>query len=416
MSAERQRGEEAPRASLSRWPAARPDALLSSISTRFPSGEAGGGGERGVEGSLVPPAFVVRSSAAPHVAAEGCACPNCSAARMRSFLAVHTPRQHARRQLERRAAERTTGLSNAAYLAASSGTMFLRLAVTPSRVRVQLSDPIAESLTPVHQRGGMRGEITRLSDSACDRLADRAWSLTAEGHTPEVMVTLTSPANWQRVYVAGEDGEALEGGRILKGHLAAFRKRLGRFLTRYGVGSWSALWFLEFQQRGAPHFHLLLFGCKLPEPVRRAMRAWCGPAWSSIVGNPSKIEQQKHKRAGTQVARMRSGHFGYAVKYATKTEQKEVPHYFRLVGRFWGCWNYSAPEVLNLDFDFSRLNADEVGFVGRLLAAILGSVETHAPRFVASRSRSVSRALQDGLRHKFGFSVFGAKNSVVAAL
>lgn len=317
-------------------------------------------------------------------------------------------RAFAGRRLGHRAWRRDTGLSNPAYLAASTGTQYLRVQVESARVKFTFSDPIAESLTPVDGVGGKRGEITCLSDAARERLANRAWALGAEGHEPEVMVTLTSPANWERVYICDEDGQPLGGGRLLKAHLQAFRKRLERFLKRHGITSWSALWFLEFQSRGAPHVHLMLFGCKLPERVRRSLRNWCGVAWSSVVGNPDRVELGKHRRAGTQVARMRCKHFGYAVKYATKTEQKEVPSYFRDVGRFWGCWNYSSPDPLVLDVDFSRLNPDEAGWVRRLLVAVVGTVYQHSPTFAASRLAKMERTLTGGLARKFGFTVFGA--------
>jgi hypothetical protein len=152
----------------------------------------------------------------------------------------------------------------------------------------------------------------------------------------------------------------------------------------------------------------MLFGCKLPEPVRRALRNWCGGAWSSVVGNPDRVELAKHRRAGTQVARMKCKHFGYAVKYATKTEQKEVPHYFRDVGRFWGCWNYSSPDPLVLDVDFSRLNPDESGWVRRLLWAVVATIHQHSPTFAMSRISKAEKALQSGLKHKFGFTVYGS--------
>lgn len=325
-----------------------------------------------------------------------------------------TPEQHAAFKLARRASERETGLSNTAYLAASSGTQFLRVEIESARVRFRFSDPISEALSPLPGGGARRGEITCLSDAARDRLANRAWSLGAEGHTPEVMVTLTSPANWERVYVCDEHGEALGGGRLLKAHLQAFRKRLARFLKRHGVVSWSALWFLEFQQRGAPHIHLMLFACKLPEPVRRSLRKWCGGAWSSIVGNPDAQELGKHRRAGTQVARMRAKHFGYAVKYATKTEQKEVPHYFRDVGRFWGCWNYDSPEVTVLDLDYSRLDDQQAAWVLYLVANVLRTVEAHSPAFVISRNKKAENTVVSGLKHRFGFSVYGQPASQVA--
>lgn len=327
------------------------------------------------------------------------------------YPVVRRPAREARRSgLAARAFAWDTGLSNPAYLAATSGTQFLRVQVEPARVKFTFSDPVAEHLTPLRSPGGRRGVISELSDAARDRLANRAWALTAEGHEPEAMITLTSPANWRDVYAA----EGVSGGRLLKGHLVAFRKRLGRFLEAQGISSWSALWFVEFQRRGAPHVHLLLFGCKLPEPVRRALRGWCGRAWSSIVGNPDLVELGKHQRAGTQVARMKAKHFGYAVKYATKPEQKEVPDDFRDVGRFWGCWNYKGTAPVVLDVDYSRLNPEEAEWVRRLLVHALVTVYPSSPSFVATRLRKVQAALQDGLRHKFGLTVFGSPASSAA--
>ena len=304
------------------------------------------------------------------------------------------------------------GLSNPTYLAGSSDTQFLRVHIDSAEVRFSFSDPVSETLTP-QRGGGRRGEITELSEAARGRLAARAWALTAEGYEPAGMITLTAPANWSEIYVCDADGVTLGGGRVLKRHLDTFRKRLGRFLARYGLGEWSALWFLEFQRRGAPHIHLMLFGCALSPALLRALRSWCGPAWSSIVGNPSKFEQEKHKRAGTRVEKMKCKHFGYAVKYATKTEQKEVPTYFRDVGRFWGCWNYTHPEPVALQLDFSHLNQRDQSQVFELVYMVLRTLPPEAQNFARSRLNKACQAITGGLHHAFGFRVFGT--SAVAA-
>lgn len=327
-----------------------------------------------------------------------------------------SPRAYKRSQLAQRARSHELGLSNPAYLAATSHTRFLRVQMESARVKFTFSDPVAQHLTPLQGIGAKRGEITELSEASRQRLANRAWALSAEGHTPEVMITLTSPANWERIYVCDEHGEVLGGGRLLKQHLEAFRKRLGRFLARQGVGEWSCLWFLEFQQRGAPHLHLMLFGCGLPEPVRRALRGWCGRAWSEIVQNPSRLEADKHRRAGTQVARMRAKHFGYAVKYATKTEQKEVPHYFREVGRFWGCWNYRTPEPLVLHVDYSVLNQEESMWVKRLVIRVLAGIYDHSPGFFNQKAAQLRLILDGKSPHRQGFTVFGTEPAEIARL
>ena len=338
-------------------------------------------------------------------------------ARRSAFLASvaqPSPARHPGRDLLGLRADRfDLGLSNPTYLAAPSGTQFLRVKIDSASVRLSFSDPVAESLTPVRP-GGRRGEITELSEGARSRLAARAWALTAEGYTPSAMITLTAPANWAEVYVCDADGVSLPGGRLLKQHLDTFRKRLGRFLGRHGLASWSALWFLEFQRRGAPHIHLMLYGCTIPAPVLRSLRSWCGPAWSGIVGNPSRHEQEKHKRAGTNVAKMRVSHFGYAVKYATKCEQKEVPHYFKDVGRFWGCWNYKHTEPVVLDVDYSYLNKRDSNDVIELVRSLLATLPSSAARFAASRLRVVEQMAETGIRHAFGFCIFGAAAAAAA--
>jgi hypothetical protein len=95
------------------------------------------------------------------------------------------------------------------------------------------------------------------------------------------------------------------------------------------------LWFLEFQERGAPHIHILLT-LELPKDKRykRIVRGWLALRWYEIVGS----EDVKHLLAGTSWERVRckDGLRHYAVKYASKTRQKEVPLGFQDVGRFWG--------------------------------------------------------------------------------
>lgn len=65
------------------------------------------------------------------------------------------------------------------------------------------------------------------------------------GGDDPAMVTLTYPGDWE---VVAPDGEAV------KVHLRAFFKRFARAWGRDLVGVWK----MEFQRRGAPHFHLLM--------------------------------------------------------------------------------------------------------------------------------------------------------------
>lgn len=112
-------------------------------------------------------------------------------------------------------------------------------------------------------------------------------------------------------------------GRIIKKHLDAMLQ----WLRRRNIGGY--LWFLEFQKRGAPHYHILLSGGDFIDRYDLSER------WYTIVGSNDK----KHMESGTRIERGRSerGLHRYAVKYAAKLRQKTVPKTFVSVGRLWGC-------------------------------------------------------------------------------
>jgi len=149
-----------------------------------------------------------------------------------------------------------------------------------------------------------RGEIKQFSRKSVQRLkilSRNIFDLTS-------MITVTYPNKFS------------SNGRVIKRHLF----NLKRWLRRHGLNR--GLWILEFQKRGAPHFHIIVNGFidkkKLSE------------AWYKIVGSGDK----KHLRAGTNVGRIRlkRGLANYISAYASKAYQKQVPENYSDVGRFWG--------------------------------------------------------------------------------
>jgi hypothetical protein len=96
-----------------------------------------------------------------------------------------------------------------------------------------------------------------------------------------------------------------------------------KVLVRRGL---SGMWFLEFQERGAPHFMLFITG--------EFAKAKFSRAWYRIVGSGD----ERHLRAGTEISAIRKPYALaiYAGKYAGKWEQKVVPEGYTEVGRFWG--------------------------------------------------------------------------------
>jgi len=129
------------------------------------------------------------------------------------------------------------------------------------------------------------------------------------------MHTLTYPSEYET------------DGRIVKQHLRRYCQELSREAKRRGDTKHSTFWFLEFQNRGAPHFHLFtttFFSYKR-----------CAIIWYSIVNSGD----ENHLKAGVRVESLKKGKKGmisYARKYARKQEQKKVPENYSNVGRFWG--------------------------------------------------------------------------------
>lgn len=166
-----------------------------------------------------------------------------------------------------------------------------------------------------------RGCIAVFSKKSRERLAFIAANTSIEF---TAMITLTYPADYP------SDGE------LVKSHFHAMMVAL----RRRAKGALSHLWFIEFQRRGAPHFHILTRGIATDEETRR----WLSQRWYTIVGS----NDTKHLRAGTRLERIRvqNGAARYAVKYCYKMKQKVVPRDYRNVGRFWGHSKDVKPEPI----------------------------------------------------------------------
>lgn len=137
-----------------------------------------------------------------------------------------------------------------------------------------------------------------------------------------ILGTLTYPAEFPR------------SGRIIKRHFRAFVERCRRYHEGASRSDWSIFWFLEFQERGAPHFHFFT-NYEIP---RDLLAGW----WYQIVNSGD----ERHLQAGTRIEYLRAGRSGslaYASKFigcltaeSGKQNQKQVPCGFEDVGRFWG--------------------------------------------------------------------------------
>ncbi len=172
----------------------------------------------------------------------------------------------------------------------------------------------------------------------------------------KVMLTLTYPREFPM------------DGRLVKRHWHNMRT----WLVRQGI---KGAWFLEFQKRGAPHFHVFL--------NRRVEASQVSQRWYEIVGS----EDLNHLLAGTRIEMLREQHAAsaYAAKYASKVEQKEPPEGFTDVGRFWGTFG---------DLDVSPVEVWEYmpqeRFVDVSTGQVVPSPGVQAARF-ARRLMSVRR-------------------------
>ncbi len=125
--------------------------------------------------------------------------------------------------------------------------------------------------------------------------------------TWKAFITLTYPENFPC------------DGRKAKAHLNAFLQWLRSRNIKY-------VWVLEFQLRGAPHYHILV--------SEYIPKAGLSKRWYKIVGSGD----EKHLKAGTQIQSIKSKRhlYGYLSSYINKLVQKILPVQFENVGRFWG--------------------------------------------------------------------------------
>ena len=153
-----------------------------------------------------------------------------------------------------------------------------------------------------------RGMIGGFSAKSRGRMMELCAKIRADASA--LFVTLTYPTEWP------------DAVQKWKRDLDAF----GKWLVRSYAGA-SAVWKLEPQQRGAPHFHLLVWGAPFIAHIHLARR------WFEIVGS----KDPKHLAAGTSIERVRSARG--VRRYASKNymgKECVMPPGWEHVGRFWG--------------------------------------------------------------------------------
>ncbi|MGH8093981.1 MAG: rolling circle replication-associated protein [Chthoniobacterales bacterium] len=136
--------------------------------------------------------------------------------------------------------------------------------------------------------------------------------------------------------------------KLWKRHLKIFSQR---FLRRWQHGGF--VWKLEFQKRGAPHFHPFVWG--ISNCDYREFMHWISDAWNEIAGDGDP----NHLLAGTRIERLRHAKAAirYVSGYASKTDQTRPGE---KVGRYWGVVGrdripWGQPASITLDKQQSKV-------------------------------------------------------------
>lgn len=202
------------------------------------------------------------------------------------------------------------------------------------RVKRRGLQVVRQSLTgQLGRGGGKRLPIEFLSQRS---LSNFAFKVSNAQVSFTSLLTLTYGQNY-----------AVEGKTAKRG-LASVLQALRRRFP--GV---KYFWFLEFQERGAPHFHIGLSISPTTEDRLWLAKLWGGiaepgnfayvPGWGKGFGEQSPVEYTRdaviaqHLREGVwEDVKSQDGAIRYVVCYALKPHQKLVPEQFSNVGRFWG--------------------------------------------------------------------------------
>lgn len=186
-----------------------------------------------------------------------------------------------------------------------------------------------------------RSTVTTFSKRSRGRMMRQCAKVDRDSLSKSLFVTLTYPREFP-----SDPG-------IYTRHFGSFCKRLRRTFPHS-----SAIWKLEFQTRGAAHYHLIVLG------VPFLGRQWLSRAWYAVVGS----HDERHLRAGTQVQRSRSTReaVAYVGKYLSKVST-HAPNFHR--GRFWGVVGRQSLPTCTLQWPMERRGATRLARVIRHLVS-----------------------------------------------
>jgi len=260
-------------------------------------------------------------------------------------------KESAEELIERRSIEQTRKQWHKEYnfsygLEVSPGSIKIgRKMANPERERLREKSPNYQKKTTIKEwspksRANM---VARFSSLDCTPLFNDELKRTA-------MITLTYPDTWEKVVPTGHDA---------KRHLQSLRKRYER---KFKVPFYG-LWKVEYQARGAVHFHILC-----APPNNPAFRTWLAKTWVKVVNHPDPEERERHLISGTHISyEDKYGGFDvrsiivYFSKHASpqggsKEYQNQPPLIWKdekSIGRFWGYFGLK-PTIWKIPLSFQE--------------------------------------------------------------
>lgn len=196
-----------------------------------------------------------------------------------------------------------------------------------------------------------RGKVAGMSKKSRKRLLELFARMKPQKRT--VFITLTYPSEFP-------------DGKTAKNHLRAFLERVRRFAPKA-----AGVWRLEFQKRGAPHFHLIFYN--LPYIDKKTVQKW----WGDIIA---------YDRPFTRIEKIQSQKkvINYAAKYVAKLGDADASAVgfnntpYLHAGRIWGVFNSEFlpfDEEIKIEVELSKRQFLALKVVGQLYWQHLDTVE-----------------------------------------
>ncbi len=205
--------------------------------------------------------------------------------------------------------------------------------------------------------GGIRGKCVGFSPASRLRMKKRLAKLNLKDKY-SFFITLTYPEKY------------ITDMRLSKRDLDVFRKAFAREFETFIGGFWR----LEYQKRGAPHYHMLLISEK---PIsRKKIIKFIARRWPDIVrtsylregGNEKEYRPhyEKHKKSGHNVQFMKSREMvtNYISKYISKVDETVLPDG---TGRMWGQWQFNGKMLDFTPSETGKLIKEETVFLKRMV-------------------------------------------------